>query len=92
MASDDGALEARFANDEDGHGQLVMRLRELSPQLVVMEATGNFQLELSIVLASAKLPMAVVNPRQVRDFAKALESWQKPIRSTLGPSRASGQP
>ena len=72
MASDDGALEARFANDEDGHGQLVMRLRELSPQLVVMEATGNFQLELSIVLASAKLPMAVVNPRQVRDFAKAL--------------------
>jgi transposase len=37
-----------------------------------MEATGNFQLELSIVLASAKLPMAVVNPRQVRDFAKAL--------------------
>ena len=72
VASDDGALEARFANDEDGHGQLVMRLRELSPQLVVMEATGNFQLELSIVLASAKLPMAVVNPRQVRDFAKAL--------------------
>ena len=72
MASDDGALEARFANDEQGHGQLVARLRELSPQLVVMEATGNFQLELSIVLASAKLAMAVVNPRQVRDFAKAL--------------------
>lgn len=72
MASDDGALEARFANDEEGHGRLVARLHELSPQLVVMEATGNFQLELSIVLASAKLPMAVVNPRQVRDFAKAL--------------------
>jgi len=37
-----------------------------------LEATGNFQLELSITLAAAKLPMAVVNPRQVRDFAKAL--------------------
>lgn len=72
MASDDGALEARFANDEQGHGQIVTRLRELSPQLVVMEATGNFQLELSILLASAKLPMAVVNPRQVRDFGRAL--------------------
>lgn len=72
VASDDGALEARFANDEQGHGQIVTRLRELSPQLVVMEATGNFQLELSILLASAKLPMAVVNPRQVRDFGRAL--------------------
>jgi len=72
VASDDGALEARFANEEQGHEQLVARLRELSPELVVLEATGNFQLELSIVLASAKLPMAVVNPRQVRDFAKAL--------------------
>jgi transposase len=72
VASEDGALEARFDNDEQGHGQVVARLRELSPELVVLEATGNFQLELSILLASAKLPMAVVNPRQVRDFAKAL--------------------
>jgi transposase len=72
VASEDGTLEARFTNDEQGHGQIVARLRELTPELVVLEATGNFQLELSILLASAKLPMAVVNPRQVRDFAKAL--------------------
>ena len=72
VASDDGALEARFPNDELGHAQLAERLRGLSPALVVMEATGNFQLELSVALAAAKLPMAVVNPRQVRDFAKAL--------------------
>jgi transposase len=71
-ASDDGTLEARFGNDENGHAELVARLRELPTKLVVLEATGNFQLEVSIVLASAKLPMAVVNPRQVRDFAKAL--------------------
>ena len=72
VASDDGALDARFSNDELGHAQLTERLRGLSPALVVMEATGNFQLELSVALAAAKLPMAVVNPRQVRDFAKAL--------------------
>jgi transposase len=72
VASEDGALEARFANDEQGHGQIVARMRELSPTLVVMEATGNFQVDLSVVLASAQVPMAVVNPRQVRDFAKAL--------------------
>jgi transposase len=72
VASENGALEARFTNDEQGHGELVARLKELSPELVVLEATGNFQVEVSIMLASAKLPMAVVNPRQVRDFAKAL--------------------
>ena len=72
VASEDGALELRVTNDEEGHGQLTRRLREASPSLIVLEATGNYQLELSIALAAAKLPVAVVNPRQVRDFAKAL--------------------
>ena len=72
VASDDGAFEARFANDEQGHGDLAKRLRELSPALVVLEATGNYQLELTVVLAAAKIPVAVVNPRQVRDFSKGL--------------------
>ena len=72
VASDDGAFEGRFTNDEQGHGELTKRLSELSPALVVLEATGNYQLELTVVLASAKIPLAVVNPRQVRDFAKGL--------------------
>jgi transposase len=72
VASDDGAFEARFANDEQGHGELAERIRELSPDLVVLEATGNYQLDLTVVLAAAKIPLAVVNPRQVRDFAKGL--------------------
>lgn len=72
VASEDGVLEARFSNDEQGHGELTKRLVEVSPSLVVMEATGNYQLELSLVLAAAKVPLAVVNPRQVRDFAKAM--------------------
>jgi len=72
VASEDGVLAARFSNDEQGHGELTRRLRDLKPTLVVMEATGNHQLEVSLVLAAAKIPLAVVNPRQVRDFAKAL--------------------
>lgn len=72
VASEDGAFESRFTNDDEGHGQLAARLREMSPKLVVMEATGNFQLELSLAVLGAKVPVAVVNPRQVRDFAKAL--------------------
>ena len=72
VATDDGALVERFSNDEKGHGELVNRMLELRPTLVVLEATGNYQLELSISLATARVPLAVVNPRQVRDFAKAL--------------------
>jgi transposase len=72
VASDDGALVAQFSNDEAGHGELARRLIELSPALVVLESTGPYQLEISLVLAAAKVPLAVVNPRQVRDFAKAV--------------------
>ena len=72
VASEDGQLQARFSNDEKGHGELVTRLRSISPSLVIMEATGNLQLEVTLALAMARLPTAVVNPRQVRDFAKAL--------------------
>ena len=72
VASEDGALELRVSNDEQGHAELTKRLREAAPSLIVLEATGNYQLELSVALATAKLPVAVVNPRQVRDFAKAL--------------------
>jgi transposase len=92
VAGDDGALEARFGNDAEGHRQLVTRLRELAPRLVVMEATGNFQLELCCLLASAKLPMAVVNPRQVRHFAQALGISAKTDAPTLARFGAAVQP
>jgi transposase len=59
----------RCANDEAGIAELVGRLRSLAPQLIVLEATGG--LERLVVVALAGLPVAVVNPRQVRDFAKA---------------------
>lgn len=59
------------ANADAGIAQVAERLKELSPQLVVLEASGGFEAPLSAALLSANLPVAVVNPRQVRDFAKA---------------------
>ena len=59
------------ANDDAGIGRLVVRLEGLAPELVVLEATGGLQLPLTGALAAAQLPVVVVNPRQVRDFARA---------------------
>ena len=57
--------------DEAGIGGLVVRLQALGPVAVVLEATGGLEVPLASALAAAALPVAVVNPRQVRDFAKA---------------------
>jgi transposase len=60
-----------LARDQAGLDELVTRLAPLSPALVVLEATGGLQLRVAAHLAAADLPVAVVNPRQVRDFARA---------------------
>lgn len=49
----------------------VQQLGALSPALIVLEATGGMEIPLTSTLATAGLPVVVVNPRQVRDFAKA---------------------
>jgi transposase len=59
------------ANDSAGIADCLLQLRQLKPTLIVLEATGGWQGPLVAALAVAKLPFAVVNPRQVRDFAKA---------------------
>lgn len=59
-------------NDDPGLAALTARLVALAPALVVMEATGGFEMLAAITLAKVGLPIAVVNPRQVRDFAKAM--------------------
>jgi len=59
------------ARDDEGLAALVARLEGLQPRLIVLEATGGLQLRASALLAAAGLPVAVVNPRQVRDFARA---------------------
>lgn len=59
------------ANDSAGIADCLLQLRQLKPTLLVLEATGGWQGSLVAALAVAKLPFAVVNPRQVCDFAKA---------------------
>ena len=63
-----------FAVSRDAAGveQLVARLRKLSPHLVALEATGGFETVVAAALGAAGLPVVVVNPAQVRAFAKAL--------------------
>jgi len=62
----------REPNDEKGSGKLVSRLSKLKPELIVLEATGGFESLVAVDLGAAGLPVVVVNPRQVRDFAKAI--------------------
>lgn len=57
--------------DEAGIENLVGRLRDLRPRLVVLEATGGFETVVAAALGAAGLPLAVVNPRQIRAFARA---------------------
>jgi transposase len=74
--------EERFivGNDERGVRTLVERLRSIGPQLIVAEATGGYELLSVAALAAAALPIIVVNPRQVRDFAKATGQLAKTDR------------
>ncbi len=66
-----GGQHWQIPNTDDGIHDLVDRLVGLHPSLVVLEATGGLETPLTGALASAGLPVVVVNPRQVRDFAKA---------------------
>ncbi len=65
--------DGRFAvsNDDAGIAQVIARLRAGPPTRVVVEATGGLEMPLAGALAAASFPVVVVNPRQVRDFAKA---------------------
>jgi len=58
-------------NDEPGIATLVGRLQAVQPTLIGLEATGGYHRAVVAALAAAALPLVVVNPRQVRDFAKA---------------------
>ena len=59
------------SNDDAGIRLLVSRLKTLELQMVVMESSGGLELPLVAALAAEGLPVVVVNPRQVRDFARA---------------------
>lgn len=67
-----GGESFAVARDGDGLAQLCERLQQLAPGLVVLEATGGFETVVACALAAAHLPLAVVNPRQIRDFARSI--------------------
>jgi transposase len=66
-----------FKNDEKGIKQLVRKLKSFVSPLIVMEATGGYEKPLAYALFQANYSLSVVNPRQVRDFAKALGKLAK---------------
>jgi transposase len=71
-----------FAVARDGRGleQLVARLAAGGPELVVLEATGGFEITVAAALAAAGLPLAVVNPAQIRACARAIGRLAKTDR------------
>lgn len=64
--------DARFEANPEGISQLITYLKRRKPTLIVIEATGGYETQLAAELVSAKLNVAVVNPFQVRSYAKAL--------------------
>ena len=61
----------RVRNSERGLAELIELLEAASPELVVMEATGGWEVPAAAALVAAEIPVVIANPRQVRDFAKS---------------------
>jgi transposase len=80
VAVDPTREQWQVSNDEAGIRQLVERLQSLEPERIVMEATGGLELAALAALGSAGLPVLAINPRQVRDFAKAMGQLAKTDR------------
>ena len=77
--------------DDENVAALVERLVAVAPTLVVLEATGGMEVRLAAALAAAGLPVAVVNPRQVRAFARATGRLAKTDRLDAASTRRSGR-
>lgn len=67
----------QVANNEVGIIKLVQSLIEIQPELIVLEATGGMETNAAIKLTEAELAVAIINPRQARDFAKAIGQLAK---------------
>lgn len=80
LATNPGDGTHAFANDPDGHHKLVTHLQTLDVQSIVLEATGGYERAAVGALLAAELPVIVVNPRQVRDFARAIGKLAKTDR------------
>lgn len=79
VAHDDGTVQ-QVANETAGIAAFVKQLQTTAPALVVLEATGVYHHSVTAALLAAGLPVAVVNPRQVRDFARSTGQLAKTDR------------
>ena len=70
----------QVANDDRSMEELRARIAAMQPALVVLEATGGYELRAAGALAAAQLPVAVVNPRQVRSYARSVGQLAKTDR------------
>jgi transposase len=70
----------QIANDDQGIAEAVERVQALQPTLIVREATGGLEVPLAGALAAVGLPIVVINPRQIRDFARATGQLAKTDR------------
>ena len=61
----------QFNNDHQGITSAVHYISNLKPVKIILEATGNYEMPLAVSLQTSRLPVVIVNPRQVRDFARA---------------------
>jgi hypothetical protein len=93
-ASCPSIIKAHLPNTPDGHRKLLQLLQKEIIALIVLEATGGYERPLVAELISNSLPVVVVNPRQVRDFAKGMgaEGKDRSYRCTgSGPIRTDRQ-
>lgn len=72
--------ETSVPNNEAGCRDLIVKLKSIKPKLIVLEATGGLQNLVAGMLIAAELPVAIINPRQLRDFAKATGKLAKTDR------------
>lgn len=77
LAVDGNSEVTRYRNDDEGIDQILKALAGRSVGLVVLEATGGYERQVLASLLGAGFPAVAVNPRQVRDFAKALGKLEK---------------
>jgi transposase len=77
VAACPAAINTSLPNTPEGHRTLCKTLKEHDVASVVLEATGGYEHPLAVELLEAGLPVVVVNPRQVRDFARGMGQWAK---------------
>ena len=83
-----GGEQFTVSNDRHGIGELLRQVSPLAPSRVVLEATGKLEQLAVSELAAAGLPVVVINPAQVRHYAKARGKWAKTVANGPRPIRS----